>query len=473
MKYGRNNCKSDRARNGSGFRIQATSCLTACLVLFLALPVWSQAPASTQTSPRPQTAPGSEAAPGAQIVLTPQTVVSPQGGSSPQSAWKVDIVDPGQGHDVGRTSNLVIDKQGNFHIIYLDETSHGLLYAYRARGDKRWYSMSVIAKGASYPSMAVDTQGHPHVVYVAGGKKDADTGLGYAYFDGRFWHSQVVDPQGMGYFTSIQLDSQGHPRISYYHYHDQTGAYSLHLKYAYFDGKNWFIQTVDPRVNTGKYNSIAVDGTGNPHIAYSHVGWGDLLYAHWDGKEWKFSDVDSRRKENHYLGYGPSIAVDSAGNPHIAYFDSTKAAVKYAWMDNGSWKTEIADSIGAHGELDRVSLKIDNQNQPHVAYYDAGAGVLKYARRDDKGWHIEVVDQDGNVGDRPSLCLAPDGQVYISYYDVTNHALRFASRVPGAPLPPAATAVASTTDKKKDANKKVDADKKLDAPVTPGAPQKE
>ena len=422
MKYGKKDFTDGRALCAGRFHSHAAAGLAALVLLLVSVPAWAA------------------------------------------GVWQVTTLDAGRGNDVGRNSTLVIDKAGNFHIIYYDATAHRLLYTYRAHGEKRWFNMAVIPKGVlGYSSMAVDAQGHAHVVYVGGGKKDADTGLGYAYFDGKYWHSQIVDHQGMGYFTSIQLDNQGHPRISYYHYHDETGAYSLHLKYAYFDGTNWYIQTVDQRTNTGKYNAIAVDASGNPHIAYTHVGWGDLLYAYWDGKEWKFSDVDSRRKENHYLGLGPSIAVDSTGNPHIAYFDTTKTAVKYAWMEKGSWKTEVADPLGAHGELDHVSLKLDSQNQPHVAYYDAGAGMLKYAVRDDKGWHVEVVDSEGNVGETPSLALSADGQAFISYYDITNHALRFAARTPGAPLPAAATAVADK-DKKDDdkASKKLGSGAKLD-----------
>lgn len=406
MKYGRNDLHEPRPHHGGGHRKQAICWGATLLLLLLVIPAWAQGP------------------------------------------WTISVVDGGHGEDVGKTSSLVIDKQGDFHVVYYDDTAHALFYSYRARGAKKWFNMKVIPKGiAGYPSMAVDDNGRPHIAYVTAAKRDTQEGLGYSYFDGKTWHSQMIDPQGVGYFTSLQLDSKGNPRISYYHYHDRSGAYSLHLKYAYFDGKDWYIQTVDQRMSTGKYNALAVDTDGNPHIAYTHVGWGDLLYAYWNGKEWKFSDVDSRRKENHYVGMGPSIVVDTAGNAHIAYFDITKAAVKYAWFENGTWKTEVADEIGAHGELDRVSLKLDSHNQPHLAYYDAGAGMLKYAVRDDKGWHTEVVDHDGNVGQTPSLSLTADGAAYITYYDAGNQALRFAARAAGAPLPAVTPAVAESKGK--------------------------
>jgi PKD repeat protein len=53
-------------------------------------------------------------------------------------------------------------------------------------------------------------------------------------------------------------------RISYYAY-DQT---SQGLKYAFQDASGWTTQTVDSGRDVGKYTSLALDGDGNPHISY-------------------------------------------------------------------------------------------------------------------------------------------------------------------------------------------------------------
>lgn len=345
-----------------------------------------------------------------------------------ESSWRSEIVDDGVGADVGRSASLVIDSQGNFHIGYYDDTHNALWYTFRANGDKRWFKMAVERSSvAAYLSLAVDAEGRPHLSFVSR-KED---GLHYAFWDGKLWHKEIIDPTRADYFNSIQLDSEGHPRISYYQYHDSSGHNVLHLKYAYFDGQQWYIQTVDRRTSTGKHNSIAVDPAGRPHIAYTHVGLGDLLYAYWDGTRWQFSDADSRRTHNHYVGVGNSIALDGSGNPHIAYFDDSDEAVKYTRWDGNQWKTETIDKLAARAELDHVSLKIDSHDRPHIAFYDAGAGVLKYATQTEKGWSIEVADRDGNVGMTPSLYLDDHGEPYIAYYDVSRHALKLAHREPG------------------------------------------
>lgn len=411
-----------------------------------------------------------------------------------QGAWKTVVVDPGGGADVGQYSSLVVDRAGNIHIGYYDATRKALWYSFQSATDKQhWFRMPVDAKGVgAYNSLAVDRQGHPHFTWVS----PKEDGLHYANYDGKFWHKQIVDNARIDYYNSIQLDANDHPRISYYQYHNATGQNLLHLKYAYFDGKAWYIQTVDQRTSTGKFNSLAVDAAGNPHIAYAHVGLGDLLYAHWDGSSWQFSDADSRRYHNSYVGIGNSIAVDSNGYPHIAYFDASRETVKYAHYDGKKWTTEVVNQLASRGELDHVSIKLDANNMPHIAFYDAGSGVLKYAVRktpepaagvqpvaaatsdkpgdkpeekvddpkkmltlagrdqaarekeekDAANWNVVVVDKDGNVGMTPSLCLDSKGVPYISYYDVSNHALKLAYFDKSATPPPAAATAKNAAD---------------------------
>jgi hypothetical protein len=339
--------------------------------------------------------------------------------------WRTEVVDNGAGHEVGEFSSLAIDVDGNLHVAYWDRNADALLYAFRSTRDKQWSRM-VVDKDGTFVTLAVDSAGRPHFAYVS----KNETGLHYAYWDGTKWKKEIVDSGHINYFTSIQVDAAGHPMISYYLYHLPSGEYSLHLKYAYFDGKAWYIQTVDQRDHTGKINSLAMDRQGNPHIAYSYFanGSGDLFYAHWEGSKWRFGSADVTATENSYLAYGTSIALDSVGHPHIAYFDDTKKTVKYVSWTGTHWVPETVDQLVGIEVLDHVSLKIDHQDRPHIAYYDAGLGALKYAFRARDGWQRQVVDHEGNVGLRPSLYLDGHDEPYISYQDLGNHSLRLAHR---------------------------------------------
>ena len=366
-----------------------------------------------------------------------------------QGSWTTEYVTSNRALDTGRTSSLVVDRLGNLHVAYYDKTMKRIWYAFRSKGSAKWDGMTVVLKDASpFFSLAIDAESHPHLAYTL--TKEKEDGLRCASWNGHVWRNQLIDQDTISSFNSIQVDAQGNPRISYFD-NSHDGHAMLRLKYAYFDGKTWYVQTVDSTPTTGKYNSLALDGSGNPHIAYSEGTLGDLLYAHWDGKEWKIAsaDVHSKIQETNihkqsisYVGIGNSIALDSTGNPHIAYFEREKQVLKYASWENGSWKTEVADQPSAISDAGRASLQIDGKNQPHIAYYDAGVGVLKYVTRDDKGWSAEVVDHDRRVGEAPSIALDRDGIPWISYYDEENHTLRVAHRV--AKAAPAAAATAQT-----------------------------
>jgi len=83
--------------------------------------------------------------------------------------------------------------------------------------------------------------------------------LKYAYQDAPGWHIQTVDSEG-GY-TSLVLDGDRYPHISYYDYANWD------LKYACQDASGWHIQTVDSEGDVGSYTSLALDVGGYPHIS--------------------------------------------------------------------------------------------------------------------------------------------------------------------------------------------------------------
>ena len=87
--------------------------------------------------------------------------------------------------------------------------------------------------------------------------------------------------------------------------------------------------------------SLALDSNGNPHIAYYSAGPGTLKYAHKSGGVWTLETVDATG----IVGYTPSIAIDAAGNPHISYVGGyLTGSLKYAVKSAGSWSFETVDN---------------------------------------------------------------------------------------------------------------------------------
>ena len=278
------------------------------------------------------------------------------------------------------------------------------------------YQISYLADDVGrYSSIAIDSNDCPHISYSDLGNLD----LKYAYWDGNSWNIETVDAAGeVGFTTSLALDGNDYPHISYFDYSN------LDLKYAYWDGSSWNIETVDISGDVGYTNSIKLDSSDFPHISYYDIGNGDLKYAYWNGNSWNIEVVDTIG----YVGYFNSIALDDDEYPHISYFDYTNGYLKYAYWDGGSWSIEFIDTDSRVGQYN--SLVLDNNGNPHISYHQyEDERSLRYAKWTDSSWNIEIIDDlpgMGKLGRYTSIVLDNMGYPCISYTDLTNGDLKYA-----------------------------------------------
>ncbi len=206
------------------------------------------------------------------------------------------------------------------------------------------------------------------------------------------WNFETVDNSvNVGWYSSIAIDPADYPHIAY------LDAYNHTLKYARWTGSEWFIETVDSGVcpdELDKSISIALDSLGNPHIAYSteHGNPGDTIrYTYWDGTVWHSADiVDS--------GYGliwPSLVLDSQDRPHVSWCNETGGRLEYAMWDGSSWQITTVEEGSCTGYCN--SLGLDSSDYPHISYISA-AEYLKYARWTGSEWEIVTLDAVGYYG---------------------------------------------------------------------------
>ncbi len=200
----------------------------------------------------------------------------------------------------------------------------------------------------------------------------------------------------------------------------------FHLMSVY---AGWVVDTniVDSTTDAGSYNSIAVDTTGGVHIAYYDATGKNLKYAGLHNGSWNCATIDTS-SGSHDIGSECSIAVDGNNIPQISYYDTyqqysvDRGALKYAEKSGGSsWAVSTVDNSA--GQIGYVSsIAINNSGFPGIAYYDAAGNKLWYMEKGSGGWSSPVnVDSGGKA---VSLAFDTSGNEHISY--VSGTALKYA-----------------------------------------------
>ncbi len=292
--------------------------------------------------------------------------------------WGLASIDAG-----GEFSSADLDALGVLHVAYLDGGTGDLKY-WRLSGGGG--SIQIVDTNAgSVNSIRATATGTPRVSYWR-----ANTGiistpdrLKLADYNGSGWSPSFADPTPpRGRYNSLTLDGAGNPLVAYYDAGPLAppDLYSRRLRFAFRNSGNWTYDIIDSVGDPGRFNSLQLFGSpaALPRVSYI-AGSSTLRFAQQTiGGVWQLQDVAS-------VGVGissmTSLAIDQAGNPHIAYFDATKDSAMYASRTGVStWTVVGVDAVGAGGGY--CSLRLDTQfspNRPIISYYDATSQSVKVA----------------------------------------------------------------------------------------------
>lgn len=281
--------------------------------------------------------------------------------------WILETVDSWM--FVGGLPSLKLDSGGNAHIAYFDWSDDALAYAIQTGSG--WQSELIDEAVSSNQFVSIDLDGNdfPHIVF-----KGEGSILNYVYRNEMNWFIESLADEGSN--VSMKLDRYGYPHVCY--------SSQGNLVYGFRDESGWHFDTVDDSKDV-ETTSLALDEQDMPHISYCIVSSSQritemsysLNYAYKENDTWYFEIIDDNGYEcldekNHIL------AVDSSGAPVVGYVRKTIESnwtLLFAHQTASGWMTETVNSPAS-----RISMALDSDDNPHFSYYDPVEKVLMYTR---------------------------------------------------------------------------------------------
>ena len=332
------------------------------------------------------------------------------------------------GPNVGEHTSVAIDAAGAIHVAYYDRDQGRLKYALGRDGQ---WAVSVVDEGDNvglYTSIAIDPDGFARIAYMmAEGTDEPDptprTGLKHARATASQpagpddWVVQLVDsrpipPPACGGecpddLICTDLGLGGTPGCLVTTATVSCGGCGADEFCFPVGGGDAFVcaeefvefPSDDLIPGVGLFASLAVTSAGDSVIAYYDSIRTDLKLATSSADE-TFTvevldgrDPSSSRAPGPDVGQHASIAVGPNDTVGIAYFDAARDDLVYLDVTNQS--REIVDNGVSPPDLRFVGADADlvfsSSGQPTIAYQDPTLIDLLFARRDGDTWRTEVV----------------------------------------------------------------------------------
>ncbi|MGB8251768.1 MAG: hypothetical protein WCF08_01020, partial [Anaerolineaceae bacterium] len=342
--------------------------------------------------------------------------------------------------------SLAIDTTDKIHISYYGGTTGKLEYVTRvadATGTcgpgPNNYRCDIVDSGtnpgSSGTSIALYAD-QPRIAYGIYG-----IGTKFAYYDGSSWHTADADPN-YGGTPALVLTSTGLPHIVF-------SALSGVVKLASGSttiGGTWTYSDVTGSTDAAG-SAAAINSTGDVCEVYYQNYTGNMNYSCQSSGVWQTLVAFDHAND---VGTHSSLALDGSGKPHISYYDASLRNPKYAMRGSptpggcgtagGPWKCEVVNNTtGGAGTGQYTSMAINPAGGPAFSFLDTSVNnYLDFAKFVGTGgncpgnsaWDCESVDSNSNwVGLSTSLAYGP-GPGYIpriAYFDISSHSLKLAT----------------------------------------------
>lgn len=224
------------------------------------------------------------------------------------------------------------------------------------------------------PSIAADSTGNVHVVWVDGYLVNTDytyngnPNLYYLKKDASGnWSSVSQLTTNYGNTPYITVGKNGNIHIAYL---NLSGG----ISYITFNGSSWSAPT-DLGFTAGKfvkYIKLASDSSNNLHLVWffydTTSSQDQVLYSHYDGTSWSTPEKVS---DLLYTAYQPSIVVDSLNRPHVIFEEiyNTLGKLIYRYRAANGWSAPEQVNLNSQSVGPESSrIVISNDDHLHVVW---------------------------------------------------------------------------------------------------------
>ena len=315
--------------------------------------------------------------------------------------WTATKVISTESTDTAQFPEIAIDSVGNLHVVWEDLTDYlssgtdrDIFYKRWEVNTNTWTTTEVISEGdvpSLGPDIAVDSSDNIHFVW-----GEFSSSIEY-----RKW---VAATQSWSSIITISTESTANPSSP----------------------------------------SIEIDTSDNIHVVWSddtdYLGSGgeyDVFYKIWNETKQAWSTTQVVSTESTDPSYTPQLTIDSFGNVHVTWYDSTDYLgagldldIFYKYLDASTkiWQPTELLSNESNGISSNPDLAVDSLDNVHLVWDDEagfdgaqGGPEIFYSIRDKESetWTIpEVISDAGETFSYfPSIDIDKEDNIHVAWED--------------------------------------------------------
>jgi Bacterial Ig-like domain len=251
------------------------------------------------------------------------------------------------------------------------------------------------SKGAFDPSLKLDANGNPFVVWTEDGSPN-NRNVFVKHWTGSSWTLVGLgtinqDPNGISSRPTIALDAGNAPVVAWSELNGTTLVENAFVKR--WNGSAWaLIGSGAINQDTGKsaYNPfLALDSSGSPIVASIEPGdtRSNVFVRRWTGSVWARVGAGTLNQDTTLSGLNPVLALDASGNLFASWAESYVRRPSNVYMKRWTGSAWVLVGSGSvhqdtSGRADHPSLAVNSSGKPIIALaeYPVNAYVV-FVRR--------------------------------------------------------------------------------------------